>query len=299
MKESIDCPKLVEQSKKVQKGQHWLVELLVFVTVYIIAAFGEMLILLPGELVLLNTNTAYQDAAASGDMEQLSEVSTQIAGSDAYAVLKLFSGIAMLLVVVLFCRKFQKRSFEMIGFVKEHALREYAIGLGLGVVFAVVTGGIAVAAGKAKLFTGTAPGMLVLFLLGYLIQGMAEELLYRGVVERRLSLLCGSAPAIVLSAVIFGVMHWNVVQFLYAGILGLLLAWLLERTGFLYAPVLAHIGANVMAVVRSETGWLDIAYQPTAAGVTVTVLLFAVAAFAVLLVKKGGVRQEEEKTSAA
>ena len=51
MKESIDCPKLVEQSKKVQKGQHWLVELLVFVTVYIIAAFGEMLILLPGELV--------------------------------------------------------------------------------------------------------------------------------------------------------------------------------------------------------------------------------------------------------
>jgi len=31
----------------------------------------------------------------------------------------------------------------------------------------------------------------------------------------------------------------------------------------------------------------------------VTVLLFAVAAFAVLLVKKGGVRQEEEKTSAA
>mgnify|MGYP000852260991 FL=1 len=299
MKESIDCPKLVEQSKKVQKGQHWLVELLVFVTVYIIAAFGEMLILLPGELVLLNTNTAYQDAAASGDMEQLSEVSVQIAGSDAYAVFKLFSGIAMLLVVVLFCRKFQKRSFEMIGFVKEHALREYAIGLGLGVVFAVVTGGIAVAAGNAKLFTGTAPGMLVLFLLGYLIQGMAEELLYRGVVERRLSLLCGSAPAIVLSAVIFGVMHWNVVQFLYAGILGLLLAWLLERTGFLYAPVLAHIGANVMAVVRSETGWLDIAYQPTAAGVTVTVLLFAVAAFAVLLVKKGGVRQEEEKTSAA
>ena len=221
MKESIDCPKLVEQSKKVQKGQHWLVELLVFVTVYIIAAFGEMLILLPGELVLLNTNTAYQDAAASGDMEQLSEVSVQIAGSDAYAVLKLFSGIAMLLVVVLFCRKFQKRSFEMIGFVKEHALREYAIGLGLGVVFAAVTGGIAVAAGKAKLFTGTAPGMLVLFLLGYLIQGMAEELLYRSylmvTIARRYSMTVAvigalpyaagavEAPLAFLNGMLFGI----------------------------------------------------------------------------------------------
>ena len=143
-------------------------------------------------------------------------------------------------------------------------------------------------------------GGVVFELLGScLMIPLAEELLYRGVVERRLSLLCGSVPAIVLSAVIFGVMHWNVVQFLYAGILGLLLAWLLERTGFLYAPVLAHIGANVMAVVRSETGWLDFAYQPTAAGIAVTVLLFVVAAFAVLLVKKGGLRQEEEKTSAA
>ena len=41
MKESIDCPKLVEQSKKVQKGQHWLVELLVFVTVYIIESISR------------------------------------------------------------------------------------------------------------------------------------------------------------------------------------------------------------------------------------------------------------------
>ena len=62
-------------------------------------------------------------------------------------------------------------------------------------------------------------GGVVFELLGScLVIPLAEELLYRGVVERRLSLLCGSAPAIVLSAVIFGVMHWNVVQFLYAGI---------------------------------------------------------------------------------
>ena len=63
-------------------------------------------------------------------------------------------------------------------------------------------------------------GGVVFELLGScLMIPLAEELLYRGVVERRLSLLCGSVPAIVLSAVIFGVMHWNVVQFLYAGIL--------------------------------------------------------------------------------
>ena len=42
-------------------------------------------------------------------------------------------------------------------------------------------------------------GGVVFELLGScLVIPLAEELLYRGVVERRLSLLCGSAPAIVL-----------------------------------------------------------------------------------------------------
>ena len=67
----------------------------------------------------------------------------------------------------------------------------------------------------------------------------------------------------------------NLVQFLYAGILGLLLAYLMQTTGKLYAPVLGHIAANVAAVVRQETGWLDFAYQPTAAGIGFSLLLFA------------------------
>ena len=146
-------------------------------------------------------------------------------------------------------------------------LREHLLGMAVNNVIAM-TPLIEASAGFQSANQAFFAGGVVFELLGScLVIPLAEELLYRGVVERRLSLLCGSAPAIVLSAVIFGVMHWNVVQFLYAGILGLLLAWLLERTGFLYAPVLAHIGANVMAVVRSETGWLDFAYQPTAAGV--------------------------------
>ena len=117
-------------------------------------------------------------------------------------------------------------------------------------------------------------GGLVFELLGScLVIPIAEELLYRGVVFKRLRLLFGIVPAIVLSAVIFGVMHGNVVQLLYAGILGLLLAYLMQSTRKLYTPVLGHIAANVMAVVRQETGWLDFTYEPTVAGISVSLLL--------------------------
>ena len=120
-------------------------------------------------------------------------------------------------------------------------------------------------------------GAIVFELLGScLVIPIAEELLYRGVVFKRLQLLLGKWAAIVLSAVIFGVMHANLVQFLYAGILGVLLAFLLDKTGKLYAPVLGHISANLAAVIRQETGWLDFAYEPGALGISISVVLLGV-----------------------
>lgn len=128
-------------------------------------------------------------------------------------------------------------------------------------------------------------GAVIYELLGScLVIPIAEELLYRGVVFKRLRMFLGVVPAIAWSAVIFGAIHANLVQFLYAGILGLLLAYLLETTGKLYAPILGHIAANVAAVVRQETGWLDFAYEPTAAGIGFSLLLLA--ATAVLLIRQ-------------
>lgn len=138
-------------------------------------------------------------------------------------------------------------------------------------------------------------GTLLYELLGScLIIPIAEELLYRGIVYKRLRLYVGVGPAITLSAVLFGAMHFNLVQFVYAGILGILLAFLLEKTGFWYTAVLAHCAANVAAVMRQETGWLAFSYEPTVAGIGVTVLMLAVAALAILCLHL----LEKQKTTA-
>ncbi|MCI5873101.1 MAG: CPBP family intramembrane metalloprotease [Clostridiales bacterium] len=127
-------------------------------------------------------------------------------------------------------------------------------------------------------------GGVVYELLGScLVIPIAEELLYRGVVFKRLRVFLGVWPAILLSAIIFGAVHANLVQFLYAGILGVLLAYLLQSTGKLYAPILGHIAANVAAVIRQETGWLDFAYEPTAAGIGFSLLLLVATAGALVL----------------
>lgn len=126
-------------------------------------------------------------------------------------------------------------------------------------------------------------GQIVYELLGScLLIPIAEELLYRGIVYKRLKLFLGVGPALLLSALIFGIVHANLVQFLYAGVLGLLLAFLLEKTNALYAPVLGHMAANIVAVVRQETGWLAFSYEPTAAGIGFTVLVSGIAAVTII-----------------
>ena len=139
-------------------------------------------------------------------------------------------------------------------------------------------------------------GKMVFELLGScLIIPVSEELLYRGVVYRRVKALLLSAevaaedavsvaivPAMLISGVVFGLVHANLVQFLYAAVLGVLLAFLLEKTNCIVICILGHIAANLAAVLRENTGVLEFAYEPTAAGVGVTALLFVIAAAVIL-----------------
>ena len=119
-------------------------------------------------------------------------------------------------------------------------------------------------------------GTVVFELLGScLVIPIAEELLFRGVVYKRLKLYFGVTPALIGSALIFGIMHVNLVQFLYAAVIGLLLAFVLEKTGKLSMAVFGHIAANLAAVLRTETGWLDFSFYPTVKGILFTVVMAA------------------------
>ena len=90
-----------------------------------------------------------------------------------------------------------------------------------------------------------------------LITPFLEELLHRGVVFGRLRMRMGMWPAVIVSALIFAILHFNLVQFIYAFLLGIVFALFVEKTGCLYPAVIAHIVANGIAVIRTETGFLQ------------------------------------------
>ena len=95
------------------------------------------------------------------------------------------------------------------------------------------------------------------FIGSALITPFLEELLHRGVVFGRLRRRMDMWTAVIVSAFVFAVLHFNIVQFIYAFLLGIVFALFVEKTGRLFPAVIAHIVANGIAVIRTETGFLQ------------------------------------------
>lgn len=157
--------------------------------------------------------------------------------------------------------------------------------LALGVCFAVALNnllgftGLADNSASYRQVTQTFySGRLVLeFAALCVIIPLVEEILYRGIVYGRLRDFIGIRPAILISALIFGIIHVNLVQFIYASIFGLLLAYLVEYTGFVYGAALAHMAANLTSVLRAETKVFAILDQNKMINLLVTAVLLSAA----------------------
>lgn len=76
-----------------------------------------------------------------------------------------------------------------------------------------------------------------------------EELIFRGIVCGQLSMWYGNRCGVIISAVLFGIMHFNVIQFLYAFLMGLLLAYVYNSTKKLWVTSLAHGLTNFIVII--------------------------------------------------
>ncbi len=88
---------------------------------------------------------------------------------------------------------------------------------------------------------------------GLLIYGIIapviEEIIFRWLFFRKLCIYVIAQAAGIASAIIFGLYHGNAVQFIYAFIFGLVLAYVYWRFENLLAPVMVHSAANIYVYV--------------------------------------------------
>lgn len=90
-----------------------------------------------------------------------------------------------------------------------------------------------------------------LFLYG-IISPLAEEVIFRGIIYNRMKKYMPVIISMLLSSLLFGLYHGNLVQTLYGFCMGTLIAYTYERFGKFFYAFLFHAAANV--TVYTVTG---------------------------------------------
>ena len=92
------------------------------------------------------------------------------------------------------------------------------------------------------------PLLYGILLYGF-ISPLAEEMLFRGLLYNRMKKYFPVMTSAIVSSLLFGVYHGNVVQALYGLILGLVIVYCYEVTGNFKIPVFVHSTANIIVFV--------------------------------------------------
>lgn len=133
----------------------------------------------------------------------------------------------------------------------------------------------------------------VAFAVGLVLYGLispfAEEVVFRGVIYNRLRRLYNPAVGIVASGILFGAFHGNLVQGVYGGCLGMLMAYLYEKSGRLWISFLFHAVANMAVYTTARfAGVQKILFTPAGCAV-----LLAVSAVGIVAAHRGGRGRDE------
>lgn len=92
-------------------------------------------------------------------------------------------------------------------------------------------------------------GGILLYIIGIsIVPAMTEEFAFRGVIMQPLRKY-GDRFAIVMSALVFGLMHGNAVQAIFAFIVGLLIGYAVIVTGSMWTGIVIHFLNNFVSVM--------------------------------------------------
>lgn len=206
-------PDMVQEAAKTG-GKNVVIEILMFLGVFIVTILIMNIVAMPGMLVMLFTDQDYLAAVASGDIAATTNASIEIVSTEGFRLISLFATIIMIVLPMLFAKFIQKRKMRTLGFKKTGMWKEYGIGILIGFAMMTVIVLVGVLTGSMKLqfnenvLTGAGIGMLLFLLVGFLLQGMSEEVLCRSYFLVSLARQKGNIwMAVVVNAVAFGLLH--------------------------------------------------------------------------------------------
>ena len=169
---------------------------------------------------------------------------------------ELIIGIPTLIFLIVSCVRTHESVLDAVGFHKIKigtifimilcAILSIPIALFANMVSMLFTQNVVTSAADQIMTYSTAATILC----GGLIGPFVEEFSCRGVIFRGMKKEITTITAVILSALIFGFFHLNLNQFIYAFLLGIIMALAVEATGSIWASIIIHMTINTEQILQ-------------------------------------------------
>ena len=308
-----------------KRSRPFALDLLIFLLVSIIAEVPQSIASVVYTMVAMLTDPGYYELIMSEtvDVEAITNYALNFMNNlpSLYYVIILASTSFMIVAAILYCKLFEKRKAYTLGFTSRGCLPEYLMGVGIGAVMISLPLVACIATNSVTLtLTPNANYFTVaLFFVAFLIQGMAEEALFRGYLMTSLARKLKIWPAILISALFFALFHlgnasFNFIAFLNIFLFGVFAGVFMLKRGSIWAVGAIHaiwnfcqgnvFGLNVSGIVKLDSVFTGTHSNVGAilhggdfgleGGLGVTVVLLIALLGALLMPTKGSEAVQEE-----
>lgn len=236
-------------------------DLISFLIVAMIVSFAASVIQSTAMTILMMFDPTYHEiiagmvASESYDMQPLMDYMLEFMNSLPSEIYIVFVASSALHIVgaIIYCKRFEKRKLFSLGFNKRGVIPEYVSGLLLGALM------IALPA-LACSFTGcisfsidpsASPLVIVLFFFAFVLQGMGEEVFFRGYLMTSLARRHSPWFAIIVSALTFSLFHvsnanFNIIAFINIVLFGIFTGVFMLKRGSIWAVGAIHTAWNFL-----------------------------------------------------
>lgn len=199
--------KMFEESKKSTASKNLFSTLITFFLIFIVILVAESVI--PTIMSYDELQQRILEEGITNDIKKTIELSTEINMQAKYLIPSLLCTVFGTLISIIYCRFIEARHLSSMGMRKKKIGIHYLHGLGIGLALMTIIVLISLIFGieKITLCSEINFGLIGLFLLGFFLQGMSEEFIFRGYLMNTIGANHHPYIAVGISAAAFSLAH--------------------------------------------------------------------------------------------
>lgn len=306
---------MFEGSAKAHNQHKLILTIILFYVVFAIIALAEGII--PYIITADDVKQATSELdLVNFDMETIQkyiEISTAITTTTKVMIVSLFCTVFGTLISMFYCRCGEMRSLRSMGVTKKKCVPSYLIGLCVGALLMTLLVLVNVACGSysISLCRNINFPIILLFAMGWFVQGMSEEFIFRGYLMNTIGGKYSPAVAVGISAAAFSLAHiqnpgFNAYVFLNLALFGVFAGLYMLLTDNIWGASAIHsiwncLQGNFYGISVSGTGNYDSVFKTAQASknklltggefgiegsVFTTIILVAASVIVFMMIKK-------------